>query len=386
VHDPSTGGGPGLGPLRRFTWWSLAGVTVLSLVPVLGPPFLEPGVPPWARATAAAAMAATATAVLVLFGRRLAGAPHDRLPLGWAALGCGGAVVLGGLLWSSRDDAWSVAPAVMVPLVAMFLPARRAWALVAATAVLLAVPGSLEGSGPSAVLFPPGLLVVVTWVVFGMLWTWDVAGRLDGARELAARLAVAQERLRFAAELHDIQGHHLQVIALKGELAARLAGTDPDRAAAEMRQVQDLALSALRDTRAVVQGYRRTSLDEEIANAAGVLASAGIRVGTDVGPAAEERPLADDARALFGLVVREATTNVLRHSRARSVGIVMDTADGRIRLRVRSDRPTGGDGGTGTGLRSLAERLKAAGGTLDWERGSAHFTVTAALPLDGTNG
>jgi two-component system sensor histidine kinase DesK len=176
------------------------------------------------------------------------------------------------------------------------------------------------------------------------------------------------------------------VIALKGELAARLAGTDPDRAAAEMRQVQDLALSALRDTRAVVQGYRRTSLDEEIANAAGVLASAGIRVSTDVGPAAEERPLANDARGLLGLVVREATTNVLRHSRARSVGIVMDTADGRIRLRVRSDRPTGGDGGTGTGLRSLAERLEAVGGTLDWERGSAHFTVTAALPLDGTNG
>ncbi|RKS04602.1 two-component system sensor histidine kinase DesK [Nocardiopsis sp. Huas11] len=386
MHDPSRGG-PRLAPLRRFTWWSLAGATVLSLVPVLGPPFLEPGVPALARVTASVAMAATAVSVLVLFGRRLAGPPHGRVPLGWAALGCTGAAVLGGLLWISHDDGvWSVAPAVMVPLVAMFLPPRRACALIAAAAVLLAIPGAFEGAGPSAVLFPPGLLVVLTWVVFGMLWTWDVTERLDGARELAARLAVAQERLRFAAELHDIQGHHLQVIALKGELAARLAGTDPVRATAEMRQVQDLARDALRDTRAVVQGYRRTSLDEEITNAAGVLTSAGIRVRTDIGPAAQDRPLPDDTRALLGFVVREATTNVLRHSRARSVGIGLDAAAGRVRLRVRSDRPVGRDGGTGTGLRSLAERLEAAGGTLGWESGSAHFTVTAALPLDGTNG
>ena len=138
-----------------------------------------------------------------------------------------------------------------------------------------------------AVLLPPVLLAITAATMLGLLWGWEVAARLERARRLSAELAVADERLRFAADLHDIQGHHLQVIALKSELAARLARTDPARAAAEMEEVQRLAAKALDDTRAVVQGYRRTSLDEEIANATRVLAAAGIDARMKVEPAAD---------------------------------------------------------------------------------------------------
>jgi two-component system sensor histidine kinase DesK len=184
--------------------------------------------------------------------------------------------------------------------------------------------------------------------------------------------------------LHDIQGHHLQVIALKSELAARLARTRPARAAAEMEEVRRLAAEALDDTRAVVQGYRRTTLDEEIANATKVLAAAGIDARMNLEPAAVGGPdrLATPGRHLLGLVMREATTNVLRHSQARHAVVDYGVTDAGARLRVSNDGVAGRPGtGAGTGLRTLAGRLRAAGGELTWEHGADRFVVTARLPV-----
>jgi two-component system, NarL family, sensor histidine kinase DesK len=128
----------------------------------------------------------------------------------------------------------------------------------AATAAAAAVLGGIaalasgsEGGGGwlGAMLLPPALLAITAATMLGILWGWEVAARLERARRLSAELAVKDERLRFAADLHDIQGHHLQVIALKSELAARLAQTDPARAAVEMQQVQRLSTAALRAAR-----------------------------------------------------------------------------------------------------------------------------------------
>jgi two-component system sensor histidine kinase DesK len=157
---------------------------------------------------------------------------------------------------------------------------------------------------------------------------------------------------------------------------------DPARAAAEMREVRQLSADALRDTRAVVRGYRRTTLDDEIANAGKVLAAAGIDTRTSPEPAAPARDMADATRQLLGLVMREATTNVLRHSRARYAEIDHRVTGDRALLRVANDgaeeRPGAGDG---TGLTSLAERLRAADGELTWHRDGDRFEVTATLPL-----
>ncbi|MEO3797455.1 histidine kinase [Nonomuraea sp. B10E15] len=389
----------GLRSFRRFTWWTLILLTGSLLIFSSGPWILDPGVPAAARPPAAGGLAVTAVAAAVLFGRRLSGDPGGspgRVPAVWLAAGCAGATVLGGVLLAARGyGAWSFAPATMVSIAATYLPAGRRWALVAAAAGAAGVAGGgvalALGDDPLfAAALPAGLVALTGWVTLGMLWSWDVADRLNQARRLSAELAVKDERLRFAADLHDIQGHHLQVIALKSELAARLAAADPARAAAEMQEVRRLAADALRDTRAVVQGYRRTTLEAEIANATGVLAAAGIDATTHADPVDPADPsdpsgpagLPETARHLLGLVMREATTNVLRHSRARHAEVGYRVAGGLARLRVANDgarRPAG----SGTGLTALAERLAAAGGELTWEHAGDRFTVTATLPVDG---
>jgi two-component system, NarL family, sensor histidine kinase DesK len=165
---------------------------------------------------------------------------------------------------------------------------------------------------------------------------------------------------------------------LKSELAARLAEADPARAASEMKEVRQLAADALRDTRAVVLGYRRTSLDEEIANATRILASAGIDARTTVDPAA----ITDTARHLLGLVMREATTNLLRHSRARHASVDYRVTGGVARLRVGNDGASEPGTAPGTGLHALADRLRTAGGDLTWSHDAGRFELTASLPAE----
>jgi two-component system sensor histidine kinase DesK len=231
-------------------------------------------------------------------------------------------------------------------------------------------------------LLPPALLAITAATLLGILWGWEVAARLERARRLSAELAVKDERLRFAADLHDIQGHHLQVIALKSELAARLAQTDPARAAMEMQEVQRLSTEALRDTRALVQGYRRTSLDEEIANATRVLAAADIDARMQLDAATDSDRLSETSRHLLGLVVREATTNVLRHSRAQRAEVDYRVTAGMAQLRMGNDGAGDQPGAaSGSGLRALAERLAAVGGTLTWEQNGDRFVVAASLPV-----
>ncbi|SDP34622.1 two-component system, NarL family, sensor histidine kinase DesK [Streptomyces sp. cf386] len=383
----------GLSSFRRYTWWTVPGMTVCVLTVFVGAWVLDGDVPLWARGPAAVALAVEVWASAVLLSRRLTLLPvTDAHPAGpppgllLAAVGAG--VVLAALPLAVRDyGLWPVAPALVVAIVATYLPPPRRRPLIAGAVVLALLPGGVvslvEGDGELAyaALFPAGLVAFTAWVTLGPLWAWDTAWRLDEARRLEAELAVREERLRFAGDLHDIQGHHLQVIALKSELAARLVEVDPARAATELKEIRQLSADALSDTRAVVQGYRRTSLDAEIGNATRVLAAADIDARTTLEPAAVATELTDSARHLLGLVMREATTNVLRHSRARHAEVDYRIADGLARLRVSNDgaerHPAALEG---TGLRTLAERLEAAGGELTWHHDGDLFLVAAALP------
>ncbi|MFI6012785.1 histidine kinase [Streptomyces sp. NPDC051243] len=384
----------GLTSFRRYTWWTVPGTVVCVLGVFVGAWVLDGDVPLWARCPAAGALAVEMWASVVLLSRRLTLLPvpdavPSEPPLGLLITAGVAGVVLAAFPLALRDyGLWPVAPAVVVAIVATYLPPRRRRALIVGAVALAPLPGGVvslvEGDGELAyaALFPAGLVAFTAWVTLGPLWAWDTARRLDEARRLEAELAVREERLRFAADLHDIQGHHLQVIAMKSELAARLVEVDPARAAAELKEIRQLSVDALSDTRAVVRGYRRTSLDDEIGNATRVLAAAGIDARTNLDPAAVATGLTDPARHLLGLVMREATTNVLRHSRADHAEVDYRIADGSARLRVSNDgaeeHPAGLDG---TGLRSLAERLEAAGGQLTWHRDGDRFVVAAALPV-----
>ena len=190
----------------------------------------------------------------------------------------------------------------------------------------------------------------------------------EAAQQELARLAVEQERTRFARDLHDLLGHSLTVVAVKAELAGRLVGRDPARAAAEIAEVERLARQALADVRAAVAGYREVTLAAELATARAALGAAGI--DADLPGAVDDVPAA--RRELFGWVVREGVTNVVRHSgvpRARSgstpttVEIVDDGAAGRGRSGDRLRRAAAAElGGRRTAASQRCRRRRSTAG------------------------
>jgi two-component system sensor histidine kinase DesK len=202
---------------------------------------------------------------------------------------------------------------------------------------------------------------------------WRLALELDQARQDAAELGATRERLRFAEDLHDILGHALEVVSLKSELAARLGQVDPDRAHAEMIEVQRLARGALQDVRELGQGRRSTDLATELAGARGLLASAGIECAVDVEPAAAAHS------ELLGRVLREAVTNLLRHADTRHCWITVRATT----LSVVNDGVGTGSTATstGTGLAGLARRVAAEDGVFTAGPGErpGTFSVEAVL-------
>ncbi|WP_228770012.1 sensor histidine kinase [Actinokineospora alba] len=274
---------------------------------------------------------------------------------------------------------WAILPASILAAVAACHTGGTRWAITVLGSAFIGVSGLAAAEAADTMTteaLPWTLAVAVISVVFVLsnllqVWLWSVIRQLDDARALAADLAVAEERLRFAAELHDVQGHHLQAIALKGELAERLIGHDDAAARVQAAAVSELARQALRETRGVVHGYRRTSLSTEIGNAVDILRAAGIAAAVD-GDATAVPPA---LQPLFGALVREGTTNILRHTAAGVCDLVVSVADGRARVRLSNDgvRPSTGD--PGSGIDSLRERFAAIGGQLRTEAGDGRFAL-----------
>jgi two-component system sensor histidine kinase DesK len=248
---------------------------------------------------------------------------------------------------------------VYVAVVAVgLLPTRIAIGLAAciaalATLLTLTVPG--WSRDPGSLLFSIGLATVATAAFVRLLRR---NAELAIAREDLAHLAVEQERARFARDLHDLLGHSLTVITVKAELAGRLMTRDPAKAAAEVADIERLAREALADVRATVAGYREVTLAVELSSARSAFDAAGI--AAELPGALDDVP--GDRRELFGWVVREGVTNVVRHSRAHRVRVEVS----RNTVEVVDD----GSGCAGTaedghGLEGLRERLAEVGGRLE---------------------
>ncbi|MDF2272365.1 histidine kinase [Streptomyces coacervatus] len=235
---------------------------------------------------------------------------------------------------------------------------------------------------------PAGILMVGTLTTFGTLvsllagrcgaWTLSVLWEAERARETEARLAVAEERLRFGRDLHDVMGRNLAVIALKSELAVQLARRGRPEAVEQMIEVQRIAQESQREVREVVRGYREADLGVELAGAQGVLSAAGI----DCEVSGEADGLAPEVQSVLGWVVREATTNVLRHGDAGRCGVVLTVDEGRVVLTVENDGAPDPVSVGGSGLAGLRERLSVVGGTLEaGPVGGDVFRVVAEVPL-----
>ena len=193
---------------------------------------------------------------------------------------------------------------------------------------------------------------------------------LRRARAEITRLAVSEERLRFARDLHDLLGHSLSLIALKSELAGRLLESHPTRAALEISDVERVARTALQEVRDAVTGYRTPTLGEELDNANQMLAAAGI--STRIKESVTALPTEIDR--VLAWFVREGTTNVIRHAEASSVsisiaqeknGVYAEMVDNGHRAKKQEADTTGATGTTGGyGLVGLGERIRACDGTL----------------------
>ncbi|PRY56499.1 two-component system sensor histidine kinase DesK [Glycomyces artemisiae] len=258
------------------------------------------------------------------------------------------------------------------------LPGRRSLAVLLGTAAagaLSALAMQLGYMNFGALLTTAVLVPSIAVGIVCQLWHYRVAQELEQARGLAADLAVAEERLRFAAELHDVQGGHLQAIMLKAQVARRFRDTDPELAAAEVQAVEELAREALRDMRAVVGGYRKTALADEIDSAARLLKSAGVEASVpDKAPDLDE-----DTERLLGLLVREATTNLIRHAEPTSANVSIVEVDAQVTVTVVNDgAPEATEGGNG--LSMLAKRFDEAGGSVEHALDNGEWTIRGTLP------
>lgn len=313
-----------------------------------------------------------------------------------AAVGLALAVI--GLTSAYLGFMWALVSGVLLGDVVGGKTARRTtvWVLgaVAAVAVLgwiavtLAPPELADPATGQTIAAPPVALafsVGAAAFYVGSFWYLDVerlwwlkaVTDMDDSRRHAAELATARERLRLADDLHDILGHALEVVAFKSELASRLQTADPARAAAEMEEVQRVARQSLREVRSLVHETRSTDLVTELAGARAVLDSAGVTLVVRGDP----EQVGPTARTVFGRVLREAMTNVLRHAQPSHCTIEIECSAGAARLRIVNDGVLPDVEESGSGIPALRRYLTEHAGKLDAGRtGDGGFALSAEIP------
>jgi two-component system sensor histidine kinase DesK len=295
---------------------------------------------------------------------------RDRWPRGAALALLAGLVALALVLSLLYGSAFLWLLVGVSAVAGVLLPARPAF-LVVMLLTLLTLGSSVGIAGGIAAadwLHIVPLVLLVRGLGLDMAGLARLAGALHevhAARGELARMAVIEERLRMARDLHDLLGHALSTITLKSELAERLVALDPARAAQEMRDVEHTARQTLREVRAAVAGYRQPTLQGELDGARQILEAAGIDHTIEQG--AGRLPAAVDA--VLAWAIREGVTNVIGHSRARWCQIRINRIDGSVAAEVINDQVCGRQPidvvrSSGSGLAGLAERVAALGGQM----------------------
>ncbi|MFF7748043.1 sensor histidine kinase [Streptomyces sp. NPDC007971] len=260
------------------------------------------------------------------------------------------------------------------------LPVRAAFWAVPATTVTMYLAGLADGH--SEVDESLLLVVLLGFAMVGVGQLVRTTVELRKARATVAQLAANEERLRLARDLHDLLGHSLSLITLKSELAGRMLPDHPDKAAQQVADIEQVSRQALVDVREAVTGYRRPRLAEELAGAQVALTAAGVVAEVPAEPDLTGVP--EEAESALAWALREAVTNVVRHSGADKCLIQLvhrQTLDGpRFELSVEDNGSGGSGNGPGNGLTGLTERLEKAGGTLEAVRIRRGFRLVARVP------
>ena len=327
-------------------------------------------------------------------------------------------VALGAAMFAVGGMGWLTALAVASAGVGRITPDGRATVLglVCCTGIAVAI-GIATGLSYGDILVAAAVVALGNLLAHSAERRNTLMYRLKETRAELARAAVAEERLRISRDLHDLLGHSLSLITLKAELAGRVIGTDPDRAAREIAELETVARRSLTEVRQAVTSYRQPSLAAELVSSRRMLASAGIDCRVRV-PGAYSLPQSVDA--LLAWTVREGATNIVRHAAAKHATIVIEVTDTEASARLSDDgigpsangAVPGVAGGetavgpeaaraqvvapaAGSGLTGLAERAARLGGTLSagagqdggfWLRVSVPLTAPAGEPAEGGAG
>jgi two-component system, NarL family, sensor histidine kinase DesK len=213
----------------------------------------------------------------------------------------------------------------------------------------------------------------------------ETVAELRQTRAELARVAVADERLRIARDLHDLLGQSLSLITLKAELSRRMIDTDTTSAAREMAELEAVARQSLSDVRAAVAGYRQPDLASELGVARQLLTAAGLSCQITTPP---DLHLPADVDTVLAWTVREGITNVVRHARATRAAITVTTtdadADGRVAAEITDNGAGPLAGPAGSGLAGLSERVRHLGGNLmAGPAPSGGFRLQVTIPVRG---
>ena len=263
------------------------------------------------------------------------------------------------------------------------LPPRRAIGLMILSGIMAGFAIYFVSQDAASAIVQGVSVTIIGVTVFSTGQVRRANRELVEARHELARLAVADERVRIARDLHDSIGQSLAVITLKSELAGRLLPDEPERAKREIQDIERVSREAMVSVRDTVGGYRRPTLEGELAAAREVLAAA------DIAPSIEtvDEGLPPIVDTVLAWTVREGITNVVRHSGAREVRIHIDRRGQWAEATITDDGSGVGAGGAedgrGSGLIGLSERVKALGGR--FEAGpvaSGGFRLDVALPLE----
>ena len=397
--------GPYAGGVRATWWYTVAGLVFLDLVVLMNwwlwlGELPEHVVLPGGAALAALGAVLQLAAATVLVRDYPVGVPGttedegggpDRGPRGRRAValvvGVAGAVLLG-----VTTGSWMLGSGVLAFLLSLLpWPKGVRWRLIALLTLVLAglwvvdAPRlGIDTDDADLSTLPPTLILLLPALSAFSLWWWDLVRELDRAREAAGAVSAMRERLRLAGEVHDLQGHHLQVVALQLELAERLIERDPAAAAEQIRTARASVDEARAGTRDLATRFRGVPLPDELANAADLLRAAGHEVHVQVGPGAEHAP-AD----VLGPLVRESVTNVLKHGGGARARISLRRDGDRWRYAIVNDRDPGSDRDAtapdGTGIAAIRDRIGALGGEVHVRR-DEEFELTVAVPVTAGEG
>ncbi|MFK0246553.1 sensor histidine kinase [Amycolatopsis azurea] len=283
---------------------------------------------------------------------------------------------------------WVSLPSLFAGTALLVLPPLLGWTAFAVTAASVVLVRLEYGTDFIGGFYSFASILNTGLMVFGLIWLIRLVTELGETRKRLAEVAVAEERLRFARDLHDLLGMSLSAIALKSELTSRIMDIDTTRASDELLEILGLTRQALTDVRSVASGYRELSLDQESRSAQAVLVAADVQVRLEI----EHEDLPPTVRTVLAVVLREGVTNVLRHSKVERCEIAVRRIGDGVALDIVNDgvengRPSKPERpvrveAAGSGITNMSDRVAGLGGELTaGVEADGRFRLRAVVPV-----